>query len=48
LGHATRHAKRNQASNLPLEIKATLEVNLDYLNPRTDYAIAWPSAALLA
>jgi hypothetical protein len=40
--------KIRQCRKLPLEIKATIEVILDCLNPRTDYAIAWPSAATLA
>jgi hypothetical protein len=40
--------KIRQCRKLPLEIKATIEVILDCLNPRTDYAIAFPSAAMLA
>jgi len=40
--------KIRQCRKLPPEIKATLEAILDCFNPRTDYAIAWPSAATLA
>ncbi|MBM3204233.1 HTH domain-containing protein [Candidatus Woesearchaeota archaeon] len=40
--------KIRQCRKLPLEVKATIEAILDCLNPKTDYRIAWPSAANLA